>query len=292
MIVHIGYHKTGTTYLQSRIFPHLEGVKYVDWQEDNTIGRAFFSSPIDVDWKAIKEHVQNWGEGPILHSSEQYVGPLFFFTGINKTEIAHQLKELGTTKVIITVRNQIKLIDSCYRQYIQEGGTLKYHTFWKSWAYAPNPLHFDFYRLVKYYVDLYGKENVLVIPNEWLRNNEEQVISKIEDFTGGTYRASGQKAKPNSSISNFGLSVLRITNMFTYSAHKPSTFLLPKRMTTWKMRTLFVNFLDPLLFRRFSSNKSYVSSQEAEQYTTLYREGNKALSEFIGVDLGELGYPV
>lgn len=292
MIVHIGYHKTGTTYLQSQLFPHLKGVNYVDVMDDDCIVVASESSHLDVNWDEVAKRVSSWGEEPLLHSAEQLTGPLFYHTGLGKTDIADRLKELGTTKVIITIRDQIKLIDSCYRQYIQEGGTLTFNAFWKEWKFAPNPLHFDFFRLISYYVDLYGKENVLVIPNEWMIRDEAKVIQMIEQFTGGTYTPSSSKPRANKSLSNLGISFLRFTNKFTYSAHAPSTLFLPKRITTWKMRRLSEKILDPWFFSKLSKRESYVSSSEANEYSNLFRQGNKALNKLYDLNLDELGYPM
>lgn len=263
----------------------------MDVMEDDCIVVASESSHLEVDWSEVAERVKSWGEEPLLHSAEQLTGPLFYHTGLGKTDTAHRLQELGATKIIITIRDQIKLIDSCYRQYIQEGGTLRFKTFWHEWKFAPNPLHFDFYRLIEYYVDLYGKENVLVIPNEWIRQDEARVIDLVERFTGGKYTPSKTPARSNQSLSNLGIAFLRFTNKFTFSAHAPSTLFVPKRLTTWKMRSLSEKFLDPYIFSVISKHKSYVSEEEAKEYSELYRSGNHALNELYNLELDKLGYP-
>lgn len=295
IIVHIGYHKTGTTYLQKKIYPNIQNLKYYDYLSENLFPGMSSKSSFDVDLDRINEKLNSLGHDRILYSQEGLVGPLFYNSGINAKEIADNLKKLNVSKIIITLRNQVSLIDSIYRQYIQEGGVARFNHFIKGWRYSFDLDHLNFYRLINYYSSLFGKENVLIILSEQIRENEAEVIRQLENFTNGTYIENNKNLNPrqsNISLSNLSIILLRFINHFTYSNHRPSCAILPNNFTTWKIRYALQRLIDPYLFSRISGRKLLINKKTIDFLSGHYRANNVKLQKEYDLDIARYGYPL
>jgi hypothetical protein len=296
MIVHIGYHKTGTTYLQKKIFPNLTGLAYYSIDREDILAGLSRSSTLDLDIESLMEKVNSIKQKrKVLYSNEGLTGPLFCTTGINKKEIADNLKIIGVDKIIITVRNQVDLIESIYKQYIQEGGVSKFENFINDSRFSFKINHLNFSTLIKYYSDLFGKENVLILTNEELRTKEQQTVRKLESFTNSKYEDNGRALNPrqsNRSISSASLKLLRMTNHFTRSPFRPSNLILPKQVTTWKLRYMLQRFLDPYIVAKLFRNHSLIKEDIRIKLEDYYREGNREVRDEFGIDLAEFNYPI
>jgi len=296
MIVHIGYHKTGSTYLQNKIFPYLKGVDFYSYTGDKDILEGISeNAALDVEIDNYKAEIAKLQSKNLLYSNENLIGPLFYMTGLSKTDIAQNLKEIGFEKVIITIRNQYDMLDSIYRQYIMEGGVARFDFFIGDWRYSFNLKHLRFYRLIKYYHSLFDKDNVLVLLNEEMKQNEAETIKKIELFTGGKYVKPENTLDPkkaNISISNGSIRLLRIFNHFVRSHHRPSNLLLPFAARTFYFRYLLQRFLDPYLISKFSSRKSFVAPDIRKHLHKKYAVSNAKLVKEFGLDLAKHNYPL
>ena len=156
-IVHIGYHKTATTFLQNVVFPTIKGVNYVDYQNCAEQFKDLYSSNTLWFNSRVKEQFKIQANG--LYSLEELVGSMG--TGTYNYEIAQRLKDVGFKKVILTIRRQDKMVESIYRQHIQIGGILKPYSFitepnFFRWSYL------DYYALIERYAQLFGTENIPV----------------------------------------------------------------------------------------------------------------------------------
>lgn len=124
LIIHIGLHKTGTTYLQYNFFPMLKDVLYIH-------GNQFFRQ-----WQQ-----QSWEQkGNCLISYEGFSGlawnlknpELFNLHWIDSFEQnIENLSNFFPNAIILTsIRKPSELLISMYKQYIQEGGVLKLADFY------------------------------------------------------------------------------------------------------------------------------------------------------------------
>ncbi|MEA3444533.1 MAG: sulfotransferase domain-containing protein [Bacteroidota bacterium] len=296
MIAHIGYHKTGTTFLQNNVYPYIKDVGFVDYPKCDKIFRdVIYKDNLDYNFeKSFALLSKNTSIGnQFLFSYEALVGPLFNNSGMNKKNIADRLKKLGFTKIIISIRNQTKLLESIYIQHIQEGGVARPSTFFDrgkmmfDWDYG------NYFRLIKYYIELFGKDNVLVLLQEELKTDQEGSIKRIMDFIGSRVdQEKKQKEKrANKSLSLFSLGLLRIINHFTFNKYRPS-HLFSTHISTWKFRFLLQSYLDPLLFSRISRKSSIAPIKILEQIKEFYKTSNTELSKLIGIDLAKYGYPM
>lgn len=304
-IVHIGWPKTGNSALQRYFYPRLEDVSYADYDTCNELFRPVqLLDPLDFDPKPTLAYLERLSQPgkPLLCSFESLAGTAQL-NGLNKSEIARRLKELGFQKIILTIRKQQQCVDSMYRQYVQEGGVMNPKDYFSNYivrnTLKPNIFqfhlaYFEYERLIRYYEQLFGRENLLLLTFEELRFNRPATLRRLLAFLGSGAApeplAQAMSTTSNTSLSNSAIGFLRFSNRFTYNPYKPSQ-MLSHRITTWKVRRFSQKVLDPYFFRLFSRKKSYLKKYDLEdRVADFYREGNKALFERYGLPAPLLHY--
>ena len=107
LIIHIGLHKTGTTYLQEVLFPAIPGVEVIR------------------GWYSHRKLLKSKPKSTTIISDESISGSLWsgnygndFKQNIDKINAIYQ-----NPKIIMGIRNQLTFVESVYKQYLQEGGT-------------------------------------------------------------------------------------------------------------------------------------------------------------------------
>jgi hypothetical protein len=187
--LHIGLPKTGTTYLQRRIFPKLKDVNYVDIRHKDFL---YFINPITRQplskltrkEKAIlkiliNKKVKNKKN---LISYEDFSG-MWFKTNQTKnkkpskirTNNLNEIKSLFEDfdlKIIVALREQTDLINSLYKNYIYFGGTKDIHTFIKTHLILQKYLYCDFIDELQKVFNL--DENLYVFLYEDLKKNKNE----------------------------------------------------------------------------------------------------------------------
>ena len=210
-IIHIGYPKTGTTYLQKNIYPHLQGIKFYDYKiADDLFYELIYLDDLDYDGDKEKEKFR-----PLLDSTENSLfsfesltGAPFIYKGANRSLIPSRLKNLGFEKVIITIRNQVDIIDSLYRQYVVQGGVMKFKDFLdidQKWKLSVRPFHtgyLNYDKLASRCIEVFGKENVLILQQENFRGEFDEIRKKLIHFTGSTGFVPGKPDRSNESLTN------------------------------------------------------------------------------------------
>lgn len=291
-IVHVGLPKTATTFLQWKVFPYLAGLHYVDYSACTKIfQQIIYGDPLDYSIEEIKTELVS-KEQPTLYSFESLAGSPFYYKGIGRSTVPQTLKALGFDKVIITIRNQEKAIDSYYRQFVAQGGTLSFKNWLDLNDRRPIPQKYFRHSYLKYdgllrkYLHVFGKENILLLTQEELNEDREKFINKIAAFTHSSYKVPPDfnPKKSNQSLTNLSILLLRFINHFTFSSIRP--FHMVSRhissRTAWK---LFAAVLDPYLIRFFSRRRSYISKYRLEQeIQALYKKSNEELRKDWGID--------
>lgn len=284
-IIHIGFPKTGTTFLQNEIFPRIP-IPYADFKESSMVlGKLVYADPLDYDLNAIKSVVdQKSRNDACLFSFENLAGSPFYYKGVNRSQIPHQLKKLGFNKVMITIRNQVSAIDSYYRQYVVQGGTLSFKAFldledkrvWQSKYFNLNYL--KYHETLSIYREVFGEENLLVLNQEMLRDDQSEFLSRLYTFIGlKPKHVKGSKKTVNQSLTNASLFLLRIVNHFTYSPVSPYHWLSSKIENKLFFKVLAV-IIDPYFMKFFSRKRSFVSRGEFKsKIEDIYRPSNEKL---------------
>ncbi len=285
-IVHVGYHKTGTTFLQNEVFPYIEGVNYVNFNECAIKFKKIYSSTT-LEFKSYNTEEFEISHGD-LYSFEDLIGEMGL--GTYNYEIANRLKAVGFKKIIVTIRRQDKIIESIYRQYIQRGGVLtatKYienQDFFR-WSYL------NYYDLIEHYSDIFGEENVLIFTQEELRESLSTVLKKLKTFCGASkqIKLKSPLKKSNKSLSYCSIKLLRIINHSTYNVYKRSN-LISNKITTWKFRRVLQNIVDPYLFSKMFSKRKFYSKEFTNRVKQDFMESNERLNNKYGLNLDKYGY--
>ena len=151
LFIHVGLHKTGTTFLQREIFPNIiKNNKNID-----IISKESFS-------------------GDILNMHSLY--KMF----INRFTILEHLHKLyPSAKIILGVREKSSWLDSLYRQYIKQGGTLDYIN-WFDTVLNKDCLDTEKYiRVIKETFD-----DIFIYHFEELKKDTGKVIDDMCNFMG------------------------------------------------------------------------------------------------------------
>lgn len=224
VLLHIGYIKSGSTYLQHWFEKHPAMLyKY------NALGG--FSNTEDLSWYAQREEPMH--ECYVISSELLSVWPgnadvVGMRSGIQGYDVKQYQQKLcdmlhalyPTGKVLIVTRGYTTLFSSMYAQYVFNGGTYNFQEFFKSMT-GSTPHLFDYSHIVRLYRERFGKSNVIVLPYELLRDNPEGFTATVERELEIQHTFTFTKEKINAMRSKKVLKAhLTVSNML-YKAVQP-----------------------------------------------------------------------
>lgn len=215
-LLHIGYHKTGTSWLQQCVFSNPEA-GFTKIAGLRTLARA---NPFAFEPEGIRAEVKRKiGRAqardliPVL-SNERLSGHPHS-GGYDSKIIADRLAAVfPNARVLVVIREQADMLTSIYKQYLKKGGAGSF----RQYVTAPPdagrmPLfRFDFleyHRLVGYYQELFGATNVLVLPYELLATQPDVFLEQIGGFLGVPVTGRWEHQRVNVSPSALSLSLKR-----------------------------------------------------------------------------------
>lgn len=106
LFVHVGLHKTGTTYFQSEVFPRWKGLKYVR----HLTLENFLKIDPNVNSLVSRE---GYTAGVVAHAGEK----LIFLKRLSRM--------LPDARILISFRSHSSYLNAIYSQYLRYGGTLE-----------------------------------------------------------------------------------------------------------------------------------------------------------------------
>lgn len=191
LLIHVGYHKTGTSWLQRH------------WFGDPARGFARVSThdlripdpdPLCFDAEALRRGyaprlaAARAGGGVPVISSERLSGNPHS-GGYDRKEIAERLARVfPQARILIVLREQRAAILSSWLQYVRVGGTcpLREYVFPEQDGRLPmfRIEHFFYDRLIALYQRLFGAPNVRVELYERLRDEPESFAASVARFAG------------------------------------------------------------------------------------------------------------
>ena len=307
VLLHVGYHKTGTTWLQNYLFNNEKYGFVSPMSTMDMMNMIAIPNPLDFSFEACSaeidrrlEQVESQDLIPVF-SNERFSGHPHS-GGYDSKEIADRLKTLfPNARVLICIREQKKVILSCYNQYIKKGGAISVGAYLHILDRTRVPLfdfrHFMYHRLIRYYQTVFGKENVLVLPYELFTRDSREYVSRIIEFVTGQPFQGPMDDLPtrrmsNSSITGFELAMRRFLN-FTIgmrnSINQFSIRPLKKKYNDFffgivrKMKPIVPAFVNKSIMRRIENKISELSGDR-------FCESNRMTSDLIGMDLSQFGY--
>jgi hypothetical protein len=305
-IVHIGYHKTASTWFQESVYPRVTSHAYVPRER---VKRAFLSASalqFDADWTREALELEP-GRPPILCEEELsgylHTGGLMSF--LSKEMAARIRAVLPDARVLIFVRAQPEMIAACYQQYLRGGGTHSPRRYlWpadslRGAAAAPYKIprfsfdHFDYDRLVSHYVMLFGAANVGVYAFEPLQHDAHGFLERFAKDEELALDLPGVSlAKRNASYSPAIARLARGLNRFTSRAvgdkrhwlHVPYWYALRKKAIERLQAT-------GALGAR-ATPEQLLGEQAAAWIRQRYCESNRRLAALVPWDPAAYGYPL
>ena len=291
MYWHIGKMKTASTFLQRNVFSQHSEVAFLGWRTkvdkdpwtDPTIDQLVWSLRHDSDFNIGPDH--SWWE-----FSRSFTNPVLISDEGIGTDVGNWSRNLRriksvdpTAKVLWFVRNQPSYLLSQYFQY-QRGVFGN-----KRWPHISLSAYFDsmggklandcFYaQQLQEAKEVFGAQNILVIPFELLHSDSLEVASKIAGFMG---------------ISS--VETQKLIETSTHAHVRPVGNKIERSLSTYLDRQKFItDILSKLPLARRLAYQNYDEVHviaELERLGLDFRLDNTLLAEYLNCDLNSLGYP-
>lgn len=296
VLIHPGFHKTGTTYLQEVLFAN--SASFIQpWARqlvyDHIIDPHEFAFDPATTRAVFETALKGAGNNalPVLSEEGLCGNP---FNGAREAGIhARKLKAVfDNAYILLTVRSQPGMLRAVYIQYLKAYGRRSPEAFYRPPRYpefsAFDPDSYQYDRLAEFYAGLFGKERVLVLPQELLQRDEKSFLDAIGRFigravAGAVSDASGTDGR-NISPSPAGVPFLRLGNHFVAGAFNESGL----GVASTKIGSLFRS----LGYRKtpFFQDKAAEFHNLISEYAGRYAASNARLQSYCPVDLAPLGY--
>jgi hypothetical protein len=303
VLIHIGYSRTGTTWLQKFLFNRGVG-PFWSLEEDKKffIHRIIRPNNLGFDPAPLRRHYAKVvaeemlpGRLPVV-SNERFSGTVLS-GGFDTKDIADRLHAIfPDARVLICVREQKDMIRSSYNNYLNAGGSCRLETFLEPPRRPYRLPHFDYDyfaydALASYYRQLFGADRVLLLPCELFRKAPGDYMLRILSFCGYSEALTLPfDRKMKSSLSPFFYPLIRRLNPFIKDdpANGFSGWA-DSRLEPYFMRPIAK--LDahlPKSWRRRATEK--LMARIRERVGDRYAESNRRLQSMTEIGLESLGY--
>ncbi len=299
-IVHIGFHKTATTWFQDQVWPAATSHDYV---ARAVTQRALLAPPgMHFDPTIARDALALEGRArPVLLSEENLSGYPHNggMHGLIGPEMARRIHAvLPDAQLVILVRNQHEIVRATYAQYVSGGGTWSLRRYLGGRAGRHGALtrsykapafeweHFAFDRLIANYDALFGADSVHVYPYEWLHEPEAFLVRLRRDLGVILPGEVATRRRANRSPGRGALLALRFANLFTRQSvvNKTTLIDLPggqglRHAAKW-------------VVKQFPSRPLQLPADIEAHIAAYYCKSNARLVEARGLPLAALGYPM
>jgi hypothetical protein len=308
-LIHIGFHKTGSTWLQRELF-HPDSECFCPLTPDRNlnsgkfIGKHFVRdheryllSSFVMNTDAVQQAVEavlkciDPGDRVPVISYERLSGNPHAGS-FDARIIADRIKaSFPEARIFCVIREQKDIILSIYHQYLKIGGTDSVADYLgRSYdgrrpGFSPAALHYV--DLVDYYCELFSPENVLVLPYEMLSDSASELFRRLGAFTGKDLVDFAAKAaiSYNKRKNDFLVPRFPFLNMLRHksSVNGYSPLYLPGSKFVF-------DSIDSLVGVSNKKRVHKVKRQIDEIIGDRYAAGNRRLSARIGIELSDYGY--
>jgi len=297
-IIHVGFHKSASTYLQN-IFLNID-IKYIyldrdllDCIEHDDFNQRNFFRGLEKYSFPGKDNIHT-----TILSNEALSGHPHGYDSIDPYRTAHRLKQsFPEASILIIVRNQIDYMLSLYAFRVAVKGE-EYRSisrFLKEDGEKGLFLKLEYDRLVQHYMQLFGHDRVLVLPMEMLKMDPllfHSRLGKLIQYDIGSF--SGGSGKVNASTKLEALIALwRSTNFFFSWLWRPCRLILPgNREMRLRYRYYFFKQRCSATLSPYFKNGRQLSVPDwvVEQCRERYSASNERLGVLTGINLNNYGY--
>ncbi len=309
-LVHIGYHKTGTNWLQDEVFGNPEtGYSWIGKRPlTHPVHRLVRDLPLEFDAAALRREFEplirkaaNAGLVPVL--SFPRLSGHAFSGGYDSKELADRVHAVfPDALILIVIREQRSMIVSAYKQYVPAGGVSTVESF-----LSPDPEsrrvprfdfgHFAYDRLIRYYQSLFGRDSVRVLPYEQFVRDARGFVAAIGELGGRPIPDEVLDRLPygkrsNSAQSAWAVELSRPLNLFgRRSDLNPEPIVESKLVFSLAKQ---IRRLDPskvpVLRERAARSEAELRRVVEEAVGDRYVPSNRETAELAGLDLASYGW--
>lgn len=299
-IIHAGYPKTGTKLLQGGLFQNLDGITYLGRppafpEVQQILDMIEFTDSINfsaASCAALYATVLDKAaplEDTVMISDEMLMTPDIADRGV----IAERLRAVfGPAKVLVVIRSQTTMIPSWYTQFFARD-----HAFEATlerelennldgfWA------HLRYYDLLVKYRDVFGADNLWVVPYELLEESPSAYYTELcrrLDSPFDDALLSRIDSRVNVRATSGNMLFRKLVRDYER---------LRGRFAPWFRPSRVVPFYDfravEAFFSRRGGHVAPVLSQRWQSVVhEFYRDGNARLAQEFDIDLARHGYPL
>ena len=296
--IHIGLHRTGSTFLQKKIFSEVGDVKILQFNNQKVLRNEFddlilIPPPFFDDGPVFQRIRSGFLENEFRGLSAEGLSGMNqgYFSGSQLAFICERLHKLfEPRKILIIVRSHRSYLISNYIADIRHGSTLEFPS-WIARRAENRELGFcKFAPLVKLYMDAFGVSKVKVIPFETMITEDaiQQFLKEFDYSLKGSERL--WSTPENRSHANVvGLNIL-LNKFMKTKLNSGSTVGLYSDLSVYNFSR---NHVIPFVSRLVKS----ISSKATEQFDCdsalldMFVKDTQELSDITRIDFSELGYP-
>jgi len=305
IFIHIGYHKTASTYLQKHFFPKLP-VNFIflkDKKIKDLLQSRKFKKKTFLNWlkRKIKKKYGSKNYSLTIISQEQLSGHAHGNKKINPKIVAQNLKTaFPRAKILIVIRNQLDYLLSIYAYRIAVKGyeIRSLNQFLKEEGKQGLFKKLEYDRLVKEYLTLFTKKNVLLLPMEMLKNSPQQFQQKITDFIDLPFFPLKTKiVNPSTNLKqviNFwrpiNRSFKRFLSLLRKLKIKTNNNYQALRFAFYWLKQKTTPFLN-LIFS-FSNKLCLTTYPQYQKMKKRFKTSNQKLEKLTNLDLKKYSYPL
>ena len=221
--VHVGYHKTGTSWLQRAYLPIHPEVQVVgdsvDPANDPFLGYLVGSNDWTFDpdhaWALFAEQAEADGRHLVV-SAERLSGHPFS-GGFDQVRLARRIRStLPGARVVVVVRDQVAMLESVYRQLVESGypgsfaSLIGGHGWTTPWF---DPVMYEYDVVLEHYRRIFGEDGVLMLRYEQLDRDPDAFVRALCAFMHVRF-VPGPRQRVNRTVSAEFLLVTRLLNRF------------------------------------------------------------------------------
>jgi hypothetical protein len=300
ILLHVGYHKTATTWMQRWLFTPVHGYRQIAGHQDafahvvQPHGFRFCPEPMR---NLIAAQLDQLSEGEVPVISSEILSGHPFQGGHESDVYAERLQKIvPDARILISIRAQMRILPSVYMQYLSRGGTMPYERFFRGQTklgyFGFTPHHFEYDLLVAHYQKLFGKDRVYVMTQESLTQDMRTATRALADFAGNLrFTELTQEAMKVQSPSypEYAAPILRRINHVQESVLVPTPIIRLGKTPRGLYRLAGYLLRLPPVSSIMSSQRP-ISRYVQEQFSGHYDDSNRRLAQLGTNPLDLSGY--
>jgi len=272
--LHIGYPKTGSTFLQKAIFPFFESTDYFHSQQTFT----------EIVWQAVQKKLfishECFSGAPVRTVR---LGPKGWINSRNQ-RLGFLASIFPSANIILVFRPHGEWLSSMYRQYLYQGGALSYESFFSLDEDLLIERDGLFYQNIFNAVKEQFNGRILCINYKGLRKNPEKIYTALEEFIGAKLIQKGKPEVVHPSAKRLQARMLRWFNRYIEPSYlEPRDIIILKRINgiPWKLGLTPVHFIRRMKFLG-KIGKDVVPLSKIEEAQTYYSADWKWVKDNVG----------